>query len=112
MSEIKVIIKPSCITWNDIHNSLWAAHESNRQKGIYMKTSYLSGDELLERIEAKSRGNYDVFVALDGMQVVGTAAICYVKNDNWYANKLAWGGGICCMVRLSQNIKEKGYLAS
>ena len=75
-NEIIVVEKTDCISWNDIHEVLWAAHETTRQMGIYYPTSEMTGDELEEFIRAR---NGRCYVAMDGDKVVGTVS-CYVEN--------------------------------
>jgi len=68
MSNIKIIEKPEWITYDEIHNLLYAAHESNREKGVNVATATMSGNELEEYLGAKGK----TFVALDGEKLVGT----------------------------------------
>lgn len=83
MSKIQIIEKPDWITWDDIHKCLWNAHSSNRDKGIVMKTTLLSGKELKERVEKKSL-SYKTFVALDGDKLVGTGTVSIQNKRAWF----------------------------
>ena len=76
---VQVIEKPDWISWDDIQEVIWIAHEVNRQHGIYMHFPSLSGEEIRKRIE----GHGKMFVAVDGEKVVGTAAIVNKKVDLW-----------------------------
>ena len=80
MGEIKIIKKPDSMSWDIIHDVLYKAHESNRQKGVYMRTATLTGDELRKRVGT----NGQCFVALDGDKVVATASVKFVERNGWY----------------------------
>ena len=74
--------KPDWVSWNDIHEVLWKAHEKNRQKGIKMRKPGLTGDEI-----KKELGECGVMlVALDGKKRVGSAALIPKSNETWYNN--------------------------
>lgn len=79
-NSIKIIKKPDWVTWDEIHEVLWKAHEKNREKGVVMSYPSLSGDEIKKRIEGK--GN--LFVAIDCNKVVGTLALVKKKGKRWY----------------------------
>lgn len=83
--NIKIIEKPEWISWDDIHQCLWESHASNRSNGMTMKTSLLSGEELVQRIESKSI-NYKTFVALDGERLVGTGTVSIQNKRFWCVN--------------------------
>ena len=76
---VQVIEKPEWVSWDEIHEVIWKAHEANRQQGINMRFPSLPGEEIRKRVE----GNGKMFVALDGKKVVGTAAIRTKKMDLW-----------------------------
>ena len=78
-SNIQIIEKPDWVSWDDIHNVLWAAHAQNRAKGILMRYPSLEGDEIRQRIEGKGK----MFVAVDGMKLVGTAAYAIQNHSLW-----------------------------
>ena len=76
---VQVVEKPDWVSWDEIHDVIWKAHESNRQQGINMRFPALPGEDIRKRVE----GNGKMFVALDGKKVVGTAAIRIKKADLW-----------------------------
>ena len=81
MEEIIIKEKPDWVSWDEIHEVLWKAHEGNRKAGMYMKYPSLSGDEISKLI-----GNLGhCFVALDGEKVVGTCSYKILKRNLWYA---------------------------
>lgn len=80
INKIQVIEKPDYISWEEIHNVLWLAHEKNREKGMVMRYPSLTGEEL----EKKIGKNGQTFVALDGDVVVGTCSYKLVQRNNWY----------------------------
>lgn len=76
---VQVVEKPDWVSWDEIHDVIWKAHESNRQQGINMRFPALPGEEIKKRVE----GNGKMFVALDGNKVVGTAALRTKKASLW-----------------------------
>lgn len=80
MRDIRIIEKPDWISWDDIHDCLWEAHESNRKIGVNMRTAYLSGEELKKRIGPRGK----CFVALVDGNFAGTASIKSVSRNTWY----------------------------
>lgn len=80
--DIKIVEKPNWVSWDEIHNVIDEAHAENRDKGIEMRHSSLSGDEICREI-----GDSGVMlVALDGRKVVGTAAIVDKNGKKWYVS--------------------------
>lgn len=84
MPTITVIEKSESLSWDDIHECLWQSHAQNRNNGMMMKTSLLSGEELKSRIK-KNSISYKTFVAFDGGKLVGTATVAIRTNGSWYA---------------------------
>ena len=78
-SSIQIIEKPDWVSWDDIHDVIWAAHAQNREKGIVMRYPSLEGDEIRQRIEGKGK----MFIALDGSKLVGTAAYAIQNHSLW-----------------------------
>ena len=80
-SSIRIIEKPEDISFDRIHEILWAANEKNRQDGFVLSTSNLTGEQIRDRLG----GNGKCFVAMDGDRPVGTMSVRYVKRSGWYA---------------------------
>ena len=78
-SSIQIIEKPDWVSWNEIHEVLWAAHTQNREKGVNMAFPALHGNEIREKIE----GHGIMFVAIADEKVVGTAAIIVRSYNFW-----------------------------
>ena len=81
-SSIQITEKPDWVTWEEIHEVLWKAHEQNREKGMNMAFPALPGEEIRKKIE----GNGTMLVALSGGRVIGTAAILIKKKNIWCGN--------------------------
>lgn len=81
MPDIKVMVKPEHISFDQIHEVLEQAHSVNQKNGFVMATSALSGDAIRDRIGKDGM----CWVALDGERLVGTLSARMVKRDNWYA---------------------------
>lgn len=79
--EIVYKEKPEYISWDDIHNVLWASHSINRNNGVFMSYPSLSGEELQKKI---TLGSGKIFVALDNYKIVGTSAYTIVKSSYWF----------------------------
>lgn len=76
---VKIEEKPDWVSWDEIHNVLWKAHEDNRSKGVIMDNSSLPGDKIRDRIGKDGK----LFVAL-GDKVVGTLALIKKTGKEWY----------------------------
>ncbi|MBQ1772558.1 MAG: GNAT family N-acetyltransferase [Clostridia bacterium] len=80
MDGIVIAEKPSWITYDDIHELLYAAHASNREKaGFHVLTSDMTGEQLEKRIGPDGK----TFVALDGKRLVGTASYRIIDRRFW-----------------------------
>ena len=78
--NIQIIEKPDWVSWDEIHDVLWAAHKENRQKGINMRLPTMTGEELRKFIEGRGK----MFVAMDGERVIGTLAFIVKEGNKWY----------------------------
>ena len=79
MSEIKYMVKPDWISWDEVQECQRKAHEVNNVKGFHMKVQDISGEELKNYI-----GDGICIIALDGEKVVGTTSIVYKKLKTWW----------------------------
>ena len=78
--NIQIIEKPEWVSWDEIREVIWKAHEQNRQKGMYMSIPSKSAEELQKYIEGKGK----MFVAMDGEKVIGTLALIVKEGKQWY----------------------------
>lgn len=81
-NSIQIIEKPDWVSWDEIHEVLFSAHAKNRANGINMKKPTLPGEEIAKEIGNEGK----MFVALDGMHVVGTLALIRKNGKSWYIN--------------------------
>lgn len=79
--KIIVVEKPDSVSWDVIHDVLWAAHKDNREKGMYMRYPSLSGEQLKEKVGINGK----CFVAFYKDNVVGTCSFKLIKRNRWYA---------------------------
>lgn len=79
MEEIKVMPKPDWISWDEIHELLYIAHEKNRNNGFTMNTAMISGAELEKKV-----GKGRCFVALEGKKLVGTTSVGINEGNKWF----------------------------
>ena len=79
--SIRVMEKPDWISYDQIHDLLYQAHESNREKGFDVKTAHMTGEELEKHIGETGK----CFVALDGDKLVGTTSYRILDRDYWCA---------------------------
>ena len=100
-SGIQILEKPDWVSWEDIHNVLWKAHEENRERGVFMRYPSLSGEEIREMIEGKGK----MFVVMDGVIPVGTAAYLEKTESLWCGNGLY---GYYCFASLLPSYRNKG----
>lgn len=78
--DIQIMEKPDWVSWDDIHEVLMRAHAVNRANGINMRKPSLPGAEIKKEI-----GDDGIMlVALDGKQLVGTAALLVREIKRWY----------------------------
>ena len=75
-----MIEKPEWVSWDEIHEVLWKAHEQNRKKGIIMSYPSLSGEEIRNKIGDKGK----MFVAIEDDKVIGTLALIKKVGKQWY----------------------------
>ena len=85
-SSIVISKKPDNVSWEEIRDVLWKAHEKNRENGIIMSYPSLSGEEVRNKVG----DNGVMFTALDGEKVVGTLALVKRSGYRWY-NKGQYG---------------------
>ena len=89
MSEIKYMVKPDWITWDEVQECQRKAHEAtNNVKGLRMTVQDISGDALRRDIED---GNGFCFVAIDGRKVVGVYGLKFFIGNRWWN----WKNGNC-----------------
>ena len=93
MSDIKYMVKPDWISWDEVQECQRKAHEAtNNRKGIHMTVQDISGDDLRRDIES---GDGICFVAVDNRRVVGVFGLKYITGTRWWS----WGKKVacCCM---------------
>ena len=79
MSDIKYMLKPEWVSWDDVQNCQRASHEENNKKGFHMTCQDLTGEELRLSI-----GDGMCFVALDGEKVIGTTSVKFLHQNRWW----------------------------
>lgn len=102
---IKIVEKPDWVSWDEIHQVVWKAHENNRSKGIIMSYPSLSGDEIKDKIGKDGK----LFTALDGDKVVGTLALSKKTGRRWY---VSGDYGYLCFGAVLSDYSGKGIYRS
>lgn len=102
---IQVLEKPDWVSWDEIHDVLWKAHEQNRENGIMMALPSLSGEKIKEMIGNTGK----MFVAIDGDKVVGTFALIKKTGDKWYCRGVY---GYLCFAAVLPEYTGKGIYRS
>lgn len=83
MGEIKCMLKPDWISWDEVQECQRKAQETNNKKGFQMQVQTITGEDL-----RKGVGDGYCFVALDGKKVVGTASLKFLKSYfHWWTRK-------------------------
>ncbi len=77
-SEILYIKKPEWLSWDAVQLCQAKAHERNKQNGLNMHCSELTGAELAESLK-----DGICYVALKGDQVVGTCSLI-IQDGTWF----------------------------
>jgi len=84
--KIEIMERPKWISYSDIHELLYKAHEQNRENGLWVKTAGFTPEELEKHIGSEGK----CFVAIDGKKPVGVMAVRLIDRNKWYAkNKVA-----------------------
>ncbi len=99
--EIHILEKPEWASWDEVHEVIWKAHETNRVKGMNMAHAALSGKEIAEYLGADGK----MFVAVLGNKVIGTAAYKEQKTKFWF------GEGVyayCCFASVLPEFRGAG----
>lgn len=78
-AEIIIEEKPDFVSWDDVHDCLWKAHEKNREKGMFMRYPSMPGEEIKQKVGE----NGHFYVALHNGKVVGTAALLVKEATLW-----------------------------
>lgn len=74
--------KPEELSWDVIHDVLWAAHRENREQGLAMLYPSLPGSAIETLLK---EGDGKCFVALKDGEVVGTCAYKYQNRNHWFS---------------------------
>lgn len=99
--NIQIMDKPDWVSWDEIHDILWKAHERNRENGIFMRYPTLSGDEIRKRVE----GNGKMLVAVLEGKIVGTSAVIYKEKSLWCGKGMY---AYCCFDSVLPEMQGKG----
>lgn len=81
---MSIIIKEKdlSISWEQIRELIFIAHNDNRKKGLDIRNAHLSSEELQQ-----SLGKDGVcFIASEGDKLVGTCSIAFKKENFWFHN--------------------------
>lgn len=89
MEEIKILPKPENISFDDIHELLVEAHKKNYEKGIVLRFSQMSGEEIKQYLGKES----ECWVAMCGDKLVGTTSVKFFQGKSWWnkGKKVAHG---------------------
>ena len=89
MEDIKVMPKPDWVSYDDIHELLAAAHKKNYEKGIVLRYSQLSGNEIKKKLGEEGQ----CWVAMFGEKLVGTTSVTFFIGKEWWnkGKKVAHG---------------------
>ena len=82
MGDIKYMLKPEWVTWEQIKECMSKAHEQNRKKGIVMQNQFMS----IEEFEQYYKNSF-CCVALKDNQVIGTSSFKKIKRNSWWTKK-------------------------
>lgn len=84
MESIIIIEKPDTVSFDEIYEVVYAAHEENRKNGIKVNTRITNGKELKENLGKK----FVCYIALDGEKIVGTAFGVIESEEKWCTKNL------------------------
>ncbi len=88
------MLKPESLSWDAIHEVIWASHEENRKNGVNMRYPSLPGSEIQKRVEPEGK----MLVAMtDEGKLVGTAAMIPKEVSVWFGkHRFAY----CCFASI------------
>ena len=88
------MLKPESLSWDAIHEVIWASHEENRRNGVNMRYPSLPGSEIEKRVEPDGK----MLVAMtDEGKLVGTAAMIPKEASLWFGkHRFAY----CCFASI------------
>lgn len=87
--QFQIIEKPDWVSWDEIHDIVYKAHESNRKKGVNIQNTHLSGEQLKESLGADGV----CFVAIDGDKAIATSSVAFHTLNTWYCRGQKVGYG-------------------
>ena len=101
-SSIKIMLKPESVSWDAIHEVIWASHEENRRNGVKMRYPSLPGPEIEKRVEPDGK----MLVAMtDEGKLIGTAAMIPKDVALWFGkHRFAY----CCFASILPEYNGKG----
>ena len=100
--SIKILVKPDCVSWDDIHDVIWKSHEENRRNGITMRYPSLPGSEIEKKLGTE--GKMIVALTEEG-KLVGTAAMMPKKAKLWFGEHVF---AYCCFASILPDYSGKG----
>lgn len=85
MDEVKILVKPDSVSWDEIHDIVYSAHSSNRAKGVDIANAHKNGEEIQELLGEKGV----CFVAMLGDKVIATSSVAFHDVDRWWYKGVA-----------------------
>lgn len=82
-TKIEIRKKPEDISYGDIYEIIFRAHEENRNKGLKINTKIKDGQQLEEHLKGAT-----CFVALVDGVIAGTVSVRIEKGNKRFVNKL------------------------
>lgn len=100
--SIRITIKPDYLSWDTIHDVIWASHKENRDNGVIMSYPSLSGDKIKQKLGEDGK----MLVALNTRdELVGTAAIIPKESTLWFGRFIF---AYCCFAAILPEYNGKG----
>lgn len=86
---VEILPKPEYVSWDEIHNVIYKAHENNRKNGVDIQNAHLSGKQLKDSLGDDGM----CFVAIDRDKVIATCSAAFRTLNTWYAHRQKFGYG-------------------
>ncbi len=89
MDNIRIEEKPDWMSWDDVHELLAEAHQSNFKKGIILKYALMPGEQIRKKLGEEGC----CWIAFDGDKPVGVTAVTFFQGKDWWnkGKKVAHG---------------------
>ena len=96
-----IVEKPASISWEAVRDLVWTAHSDNRNQGILVRNTFLSADEIRDKIGSQGK----LWLALSDGRPIGSLAMVPRYFDLWSGRGTY---GYCSLIVVLPEYRGKG----